>query len=222
VAEFVLGVSEVLLRVHDVAIKVGVVIVEGVLGDVVPFCSRLRSTHDELVVVHGFGNADGVLSSNHIGIRSVVGNEVIEIIAERSSLMLELSASGGRADRIRASSEIDFGSDGSLMRRNVCWFVFNNPLVTKSVLSVSKVGLRMDNMLIKIGVVVVESVLSNIVVLGSSSRGSKIKLVSVHSLSDREGVGRSYHIWIRSVISNGIIDIVTERSLLMLELGATR
>lgn len=221
-AEFILGVSEVLLRVLDVAIEIGVVIVEGVLGDVVPFGSRFRSTHDELVVVHGFGNADGVLSSNHIGIRSVVGNEVIEIIAERSSLMLELGASGGRADRIRASSEINFSSDSSLMRRYVCWFIFNNPLVTKSVLSVGKVGLRMDNMLIKLGVIVVESVLSNIMVLGLSSRGAEIKFVSVHSLSDREGVGRSYHIWIRSVISNGIIDVVTERSLLVLELSATR
>jgi len=194
VAESIFGVSEVLLRVNDVTIEVGVVVVEGVLGDVVPLGSGLRGTHDELVVVHGLGNADGVCGSDHIGIRAVVGNEVIEVIAERSSLMLVLSASGGRADGIRGSSEINISSDSgvssrSLVIRNVCWFGFNNPLVTKSVLSVSKVGLRMDNMLIEFGVIIVESILSNIVVLGLSSRGGKIKFVSVHGLSDREGVG---------------------------------
>merc|ERR1719389_1130522 len=82
VAESFLSIGEVLLGVNDVLIEVRVVVVEGVLSNVVPFSSRLRSTHDELVVVHGLGNADSVLSTNHIGIRSVVGNEVIEVVAE--------------------------------------------------------------------------------------------------------------------------------------------
>jgi len=79
----------------------------------------------------------------------------------------------------------------------------------------------MDNMLIKGGMVIVESLLSKVLILGLNSSRAKIELVSVHSLSDREGVGRSYHIGIRSVISDGIVDIVTERSLLVLVLSAT-
>lgn len=92
-AEFVLSVGEVLLGVLDVGIQLRVVVVEGLFGHVLPLGLGLGGTHDQLVLVHGLGNADSICSSNHIGIRTERWDGVIEIVAERGLLMLVLSAS---------------------------------------------------------------------------------------------------------------------------------
>ena len=224
-AESILRVGEVLLRVSDVLIELRSEVVHGVLSDVVPFSSGLFGSHDDLVVVHSFGNADGVLGSDHIGIRTERRNEVIEIVTKRGLLMGVLSASGGGADGVGV--EINLGLEGScggrlfLMGRNVSWCIFNNPLVAKSVLSISEIFMRIDDMAVELGVKVIEGILSNVVILGSSLSGSKVELMSVHSLGNGKGVSRSNHVGISSVIDNGVIDGISERSLLVSVLGAT-
>lgn len=230
VAKLVLRVGEVLQGVLDVGVVLRSEIIGGVLGDVVPFGSGLFGSHNDLVVVHSFGNADGILGTNHIGIRAERWNEVVEVITKRSLLMSVLGASSGGADGVGSELHLSlngsgFGSggasSGSFVERNVGWFIFNNPLVTKFVLSVGEVALRMDDVLIKFGVEVVHGILGNIVILGSSKTGGKIELVRVHSLSNGDRVGSSNHIGVSSVIGNGIIEWISERSLLVSVLGAT-
>jgi hypothetical protein len=118
-----------------------------------------------------------------------------------------------------------FGSGGgslrSLVIRNVSWLLLNNPLVAKSVLGVSEVSLRVNNVMIELGVEVVHDVLGFIVVLGLRLRSSHNKLVSVHSLCDRKTVHGSNGIGVTSVIGDWVVESITERSLLVSILGAT-
>jgi len=58
------------LSVSDILIERRSEVVHGILSNIVPLGLGLRGAHDQLVAMHGFGNAQALVVSLNIGIRT--------------------------------------------------------------------------------------------------------------------------------------------------------
>ena len=78
-AKSVLSLGDVSVGVNNVIIKGWVVIVESVLGDVVPFSLGISGSHYKLMVVHLLTNSDRVHGALHVWVLAEVWNWIIDL-----------------------------------------------------------------------------------------------------------------------------------------------
>ena len=198
-------------------IKFRVVVVKGVFSDVMIFGLGFRSAHDQFVGVCPLTNCDAVQSVSILRVRAKVGNEIVDWVAERRFLVEVLVATGGRADGIRSGLRLNEKRNRILVRK---LDVLDDPLVAETRLSISQMLSSVDHILVEVRREVVVGVLSDVMPLGLGLWSAHDQLVSVSGLADLDGAGGGDHVGIRTVVRHWIVNGVTQRSLLVLILGA--
>ena len=194
VAKHVLGGIEVSVRVLDILIQIRAVVVKGVRGGIVPLGLRRGRGHDQLVLVSFLADLDAPGGRRDVLVDSEVGHGVVDGVAERRLLVLELRESGGRVDRVRRGLSLDVsrGRAQSLLRSKE---------MRGSALHVC----------VEVGREVVIGVLRGVVILGFRLGRAHLHLVLVAVLSDFEIVHRVGVFLLSAEAGNGIVNWITER-----------
>ena len=188
------GEAEVTSGVLHILIKLRGVVIEGILGNVVPFGLRLRSAHDELVLMHGLGDGDAVSIGINLGVTAETRNRVIDRIAERGRLMLELSAASRGADGVRGRVKL------------------NKVRALGVTLSIVEVAQRSLNVNIE-----GSGLISDHIVFGGSLPGPSAVL-ALGGLN--ASLGGLNIVLVSTEVGNRVVNRIAERGRLMLELSA--
>jgi hypothetical protein len=103
--------AEVTSGVLHVLVELGSIVVEGVLGNIMPLGLRLGGAHNKLVLVHSLSNGNAVSTGLDLRILAEAGDGIVDGVAKRSLLVRELGAAGRRANGVGLLIELKVLND---------------------------------------------------------------------------------------------------------------